>query len=301
MNGDAPANIQTVKVSDRKIVIPRIEKDDRKVKGADWFPKPYANMFACAKTNSGKSTVLVNCVDHIKSTATKIIIISPTVDLDPTYKAAIKKWEKQGNPVDTFKSIVDDDGVNLIFQFLQDNHTEDSDEDTAENRLEKLAKPQVPCQPPSKIRCTPLAPVAPSTTITTATISKSKLKPPRPKYLSPATIIILDDLGKQMRDPAVGQLLRTSRQYHASVLCSSQHLYDMESASINQLQYIFIFSKFSRDKLAELYKLISIFIPFEEFYALYTDATAAPYSFLYISRDGEFRKGFTEKYILPNA
>lgn len=286
-------------VSTKKIVVPRITVDKRKIKGADWFSTAFANMYACSMKGSGKTTIITNIIWHCIGTDTKVLVFSPTVHLDKTWIDMIKKLESKGYNVSSHESLRDEDGVNLIEQFMQENRIESDDEDSDldEKRPDNVSIPssmptfipKIPMSGP-KICCSAVAKVD----------DKPKAKPKK-STITPRYIVVCDDLGSEMRDKALGQLMRTNRHYKSIVICASQHLNDLTPAQIKQLGYVFLFSKFSEEKLTDLYKLLDISLPFDKFLQIYRDATNKPFSFLYIGRasgSDEFRKGFNEKYVL---
>jgi hypothetical protein len=83
------------------------------------------------------------------------------------------------------------------------------------------------------------------------------------------------------------------------VLISSQSLNDLTPNQIRQLQYVFLFARFSYDKLESLYKSLDLSIDLDKFLELYHDATKEKYSFLYIGRESsgdKYRKGFQYEY-----
>jgi len=289
--------MKTVKVSEKKIVVPRINDDKREVKGGDWLPTRFPNIYACSLKGSGKSTVLTNILWHCIGSTTKVIICSPTVAIDPTWVTTVDRLNKKGYAVETFSSIVED-SCNFIEEFIEQNKSggDEDDEDmpdvmpVRQNNVlpsrsllfmgETKKPPQVKIEPEEKHE-----------------------KPERKtKKIIPRYIIIIDDCGAECRNKWVQQLMKTNRHYKTMVLIASQHLNDLAPSSIRQLQYIFLFARFSLEKLEDLYKALDLSVSFETFLNFYKDATSVPYGFLYIGRENSgdvFRKGFQEKYILP--
>jgi len=148
-------------------------------------------------------------------------------------------------------------------------------------------------QPPSRPQATPEQKAA--------LTKPDKEKKRKVVKIYPEYIIVLDDLGSELRDKHLTQLMKTNRHYKALVILSTQYLNDLQPAAIRQLGYVLLFAKFSEDKLLELYKALYISMPFEKFQQIYLDATKDRYSFLFIGRAAgvdELRKGFTERYII---
>jgi hypothetical protein len=124
---------------------------------------------------------------------------------------------------------------------------------------------------------------------------------PKRKIIYPDYIIVCDDLGDSMRNKALTQLLKTNRHYRTMVILSSQDLNDLLPAARKQLDYVLVFGRQSQAKMKDLYDNLKLDIDFQDFLELYSDATSKQYSFFYINRAGkedEFRKGFTEKYLM---
>jgi len=291
-----PEELKKKVVSDKKIIVPRSIPDKRPLKGSDWFNVPYANMYACAMKGSGKTTVITNIIWHCIGKDTKIIIISPTTKIDNTWKSEINKLEKKGYNVECFDNFIDK-GADIIEEFMELNKDDATDLPTPQStptifQQQPLFKPRIPI--------TPLVPQPQSTTpqpqsTTPQPSSKSKV-------LTPKYIIVVDDMGDSMKKSrSFEQLMKTNRHFKTLIICASQHLNDLTPAQRKQLGYVFLFPKFSIDKLKQLHEDLDISLEFPKFLSIYRDATNEKYSFLYIGRangEDEFRKKFNEKYIL---
>jgi hypothetical protein len=83
------------------------------------------------------------------------------------------------------------------------------------------------------------------------------------------------------------------------VICSSQSPQDLQPSAWRQLDYLLVFGGFSNniDKLNQMYVNMDLPCEFEEFVALYRDATQERFNFLYCNKDGDFRKNFNKQYI----
>jgi len=312
--------IKTKHVSDSKIVVPRIHKEKAPVKAGDIFAVPFSNIFICAMKNSGKSTVLTNIIWKCIGRNTKVIVICSTVDKDPTWKHTIEKLRDKDYSVTTLTEITDpQDKVNALQEFMNENNNDNESASEEEQQEEEFKPPAFVARknrqqhvepmptaqgfqirrnrPPLQLSPPPAPPPSPVEEV-------KEEKPKKTKKLAkiiPEWIIVLDDLGDALRDKALTQLMKTNRHYKALVIISSQNLNDLQPAALRQVGYCLLFARFSEDKLEELYKKLDITLPYERFRQLYKDATKAKYSFLFIGRaEGvdEFRKGFTERYIL---
>ncbi len=278
--------MQVKRVSGKGIQVIKTTIDNKPFRGSDWIPTKFPNCYACSLKGSGKTTVLINILHHMMGKNTKIILCSPTASLDPTWKSTIKKLEDSGRSVTVFDGITEDKN-NFIDDFLQ-MAKEDASEDTVEDTVILQRRGGLDINGSTV-----------GGAVTKIVIPAVKVKVI--KYDTPEYIIILDDCGNETRNKAVTQLMKTNRHYKTLVLIASQHLNDLQPAAIKQLQYIFLFARFSLDKLEDLYKTLDLSINWDKFLSLYKDATADKYGFLYIGREPEgdkFRKGFNNEYIL---
>jgi hypothetical protein len=290
-------NMNVKKVSNDKIKVSKSKDDGIEIKGSDWLPTKYPNCYACSLKGSGKTTVLTNLMWHMIGSDTKIIIISPTIQMDKTWIATVKKLEKKGYNVETFSSINEiDDGqrFNVIADFMEENKEVDSDSDDEYNSANNHRIPQ---QPQRGLLLDPFKKPPPITPQGLASLKKSQKK--KVKKITPKYIIIIDDCGNECRDKNLEQLMKTNRHWKSMVLISSQSLNDLTPNQIRQLQYVFLFARFSYDKLESLYKSLDLSIDLDKFLELYHDATKEKYGFLYIGREAsgdKYRKGFQYEY-----
>lgn len=115
--------------------------------------------------------------------------------------------------------------------------------------------------------------------------------------IAPDYIIVFDDLGNELRNPLVNQLLKTNRHYKAKVILSSQYVNNLSPESRNQIDYWILFGGHKEDKLEVIYNDSDIYIPFNLFMKLYGHATDKKYGFLYVDKnEGIFREGFDMQY-----
>lgn len=281
--------LKTVKVSDSKIILPRIEKDNRKIKAGDIFSIPYPNIFICSMKASGKSTVLTNIIFKMMGPNTKIIIICNSINHDEIWLDAIKKIKKRGNEVITLNDIVEDN-VDEIAEFLNEmknNNNDDIEEIKQETQITKphIRKPLYELVKKNEVKQDVKQDI------------KEEKQKKNSKIIS-EFLICLDDLGSSLRNKSLDQLVKTNRHYKCTVIISTQHLNDILPSTLRQMNYCLIFGKFSEDKLKELYKKFDIGVTYDEFYNMYKDATKIKYNFLFIDRPkNEFRSGFQNKYL----
>ena len=287
--------IKTKIINDAKIIVPRIVKDKRPVKFGEVFAVPYSNVFLCALKQSGKTTCLTNIILNSAGKNTKIIIISNSVNNDAVIIDCIKKLRKRGNDVIELTDIVED-GINAIEEFIAEHKEKPQEEEENE---QQIAIPQVARNVVSQRRTIAeiLNPVAKVEDMLKQSEIKQEIKPKKKSKIIPEYIIVLDDVGKSLRDKWVDQLVKTNRHYKAMVLISSQHLNDLMPSTLQQMGYVILFSKFSDEKLEELFRKLDLGIQFDQFYRIYKDATKKNFDFLFIDRpNNSFRKNFNEQY-----
>ena len=287
-------SIKTKIINDAKIIVPRIVKDKRPVKFGEVFAVPYSNVFLCALKQSGKTTCLTNIILNSAGKNTKIIIISNSVNNDAVIIDCIKKLRKRGNDIIELTDIVED-GINAIEEFIAEHKEKPQEEENEQ----QIAIPQVASNIVSQRRTIAeiLNPVAKVEDMLKQSEIKQEIKPKKKSKIIPEYIIVLDDVGKSLRDKWVDQLVKTNRHYKAMVLISSQHLNDLMPSTLQQMGYVILFSKFSDEKLEELFRKLDLGIQFDQFYRIYKDATKKNFDFLFIDRpNNSFRKNFNEQY-----
>ncbi len=289
--------LPTVKVSDKKVVPIRVEVDPRPIKGSDWFEKCFANIALIAQTKSGKTTVISNIIRHCGGSKTKYLIISSTLHSDKSWETILGRIPEDMQF--SYDQLITDEGEDVIAEFLHEN-LKAKDNNVVEEK--KSVAPVQSLVRPSNSLFSSLAVPVPTTKVETQSDNTNDDKPRKErksKLLYPDWIVVLDDLGKSMANNlALGQLLRTNRHLKAMVIMAGQTLNDLNPSQISQLDYTILFRNIPEKKLKEAYEKLSLYLPYEKFIELYDDATSKSYGFLYITRDGEYRKSFTDKYVI---
>ena len=120
-------------------------------------------------------------------------------------------------------------------------------------------------------------------------------KKPRSKYRASEYIFVFDDLSTELKSKSLVALTKKNRHYKSKCIISSQYLNDILPEMRLQMDYWLVFAGQNDAKLEEIYRNADLSITFEQFKRIYAIATDERYSFLYISRDGEFRKNFSHK------
>lgn len=264
-------------------------KTKTKFKGKKLFELWCPNIFILARKNSGKTTTVQFILDKCTGKHTQFILICSTVEKDPSWIEFIKSNEDR---TAVFTSIYED-GENVIKQFIDENKSDiinneqiGGSEIINTNMLNDFKKYR---QIGGQTQLEDIKKIEPEI---------SKWPYPYPKY-----VIIMDDLGTEMRDPEVTQLLKRNRHFDAMVIMSSQSLTDLDKPARNQLDYMLIFPKIPTDKLKSIKEDLNLSIPLDKFEEWYNKATEEKYNFLYISRNTaieEFRKNFNERFNTEN-
>ena len=102
-----------------KLRVPHVDKS--RVKGNKLFDEIYSNINLVARKRSGKTNLIYNILKKCSDKNTQIHIFCSTCLKDRAWVQIIKFLESRGNPVITHTSIVDEDGVNHVEQFMIDN------------------------------------------------------------------------------------------------------------------------------------------------------------------------------------
>ncbi len=304
------SSITVTKVSTHKVV-PLTKKDDgqeKKVKASDWFALPYPNMFLLAMKNSGKTTVIENILKRKAGKYTKFLFFSSTIHKDKTWKSILETYNDRDVIAET--SFILPDGTNMLEEFMTER--KDEAKDDMDKPIEAMKEQIIIKKTVRGSRSKPVVIKGDWSSRSSAQkvpIPKEELtdeqKVKKSKVIYPAWIIVIDDLsGEMSKSSALERLLKTNRHFSAMVIISSQSLNDLNPRQIGQLEYVLLFSKIPDEKLKETYEKLAIYLPWEEFYKLYRDATSEKYSFLYVGRgsDGiQYRKGFTDKYEIADT
>ena len=274
------------------------EPDLSKIKGSDFIPSLYANVFICAKKKSGKTNVIHTMIKHLVSPSTRVFIFASTVYKDKTWRVIRKMLDQEEIEYEAFTSFLNDDGSSLIPEILKDpegqGDEKPTDQLTRENqqtqRFDLTLKASRPLALDRGFLFGTHGGLGPGY----ADNLEQKVK--KPKFQSPEYLFVFDDLGQDLRHNSVSQLLKTNRHHKAKVILSSQWVTDLHPQAIKQLDYCLLFRSFSHDKLEKIHELLDLGNSLPEFLALYAYATAEPFQFLYIDvRNEKYRKNFNEE------
>jgi hypothetical protein len=260
------------------------EEDKRPIKGYELCCHLYANIYLCAKKNSGKTTVIYNIINRCAGRDTIVIAFVSTLHNDANWGAIKNLCDDKGIPFVGYTSLVDEEGVDqlqALVKSLQDKAGEEKKEDAPDAPTTDAKRAPFPCM---GLTSEP-EPEA------------DKKKPRKTPYRAPEYIIVLDDLSDELKKKSVATLLKKNRHFKCKVIISSQWLNDLPPSGLGQMNLVCLFRGFSIEKLGEFHSKARLAIPLQEFIDLYKDATAEEYGFLYIDMDNNvYRKKFDRCY-----
>jgi hypothetical protein len=270
--------IRTKKINDIKVCpikLPKLEAD--KIRGYDLFPEIYANIYLSARKKSGKTCTINHILKKCADKRTHVVVFCSTFNKDANWKAIRQTLDKKEIPNEFHLGIVDESGVNHLDELLTTMREDVSDSEDSETESEEEAQ---------------------ILSFGTTEVEVKVRKPRKPKFISPKYIIIMDDLSMELKNPSIAHLLKTNRHYKCKVILSSQYLNDIQPMSRRQIDYYILFGGMSLPKLQELYNNADLSVSFDDFVALYNQATEAKYNFLYVdSVCSTFRKNFDHQFV----
>lgn len=272
--------INKVKV---KPIVNNITEDITDVKGKELFKNNLSNIFICSRKRSGKSCLIGNILSKMADKRTTIIIFSSTINIDPCYISIREMLEKKGIPVLSYTHFIDDDGHNILDDFLKElEHEEEVEEEapkldgnvmTGDGMLLRFEADREEEKKPDK-------------------------KPYVPKKSVPKYILVFDDLSSDLRHSSIIKNLKSNRHRNIMNIISSQYFLDLNTGAMSNLDYLIIFKGQDEDKLEKIHKRLDLGISLDTFKNYYEYAVKEPYNFIYIDiRNDEYRRNFNEKLI----
>lgn len=252
-----------------------------RIKGGSLFGKLYTNALLLAPKNSGKTTIIMNIIKHCVNRNTSLIFFVATHNKDDSYEAIFKHLDDNGINYTTYDDIIED-GVNVLNELLNQMlaHVDDDKKPKPKpmiHTMEGLGRVQLfqPIEQPKK----------------------------RVKKIAPRFCFVFDDMASQCRNMALTRLLKIHRHLKASVFISVQSISDLTPSAILQIDVAILFRGLRNNikKLEHIYTNLDIqHISFEEFLRIYREATENPYNFLWVSKNGEFRRNFNYRFNLED-
>jgi hypothetical protein len=260
------------KINHEKVsAIPAPIIDKSKIKGSELFEELYANTFLLAKKKSGKTSTIFKILQKCSNKNTKLIIFSSTVYKDNNWISIVKYFAEKNMHIETYTSIFDEDGENLIQNLINTLGLEEQPEEKKPKQKSIIFENE-----------------------------EEKEKEYKPKKIGPEYIFVFDDLSGELQNKYISVLLKQNRHYKAKVIISSQYN-DITKQARQQIDYILLFPKIPLERLEIIYPELDLSIPYETFLKCYQYATKDKYNFLYIDiREEQLRKNFNQKFIIKN-
>lgn len=275
--------ISTKQINNVKVKPVKIAKTSHNIKGSEMFDELYFNALLIARTKSGKTTTLYNIMKNTVDDRTAVYIFSSTYQIDPVYTKMINMLLKKCE-VFTYDSFVQG-GQSILRTLLDDFETADT---VKEEEEEEVIKDdayyfKMAINPPEAV-----------------------VKKKKKVYTDevPKRVMIFDDLSCDLKHPDIYNLLFKSRHYLTRVFVSCHDVVSLMPSSLNMINYILLFGGISDDRIIELADKCEIAFKEDKkgnpfLLQLYKQATAKPYSFLYIRKlKHDYRINFDRKFEL---
>ena len=270
-------SLKTKKVNDfkiSKIKLPKISQ--KKIRGGDLLPI-YSKVFLCAKKNSGKTTTIFNILKKCADKETVLDLFVSTIEKDRSWIQIVKYFQNKGCVVNSNISTIGDNGEDLIREII-DTPIEFSDSETESSSDSDYGYLEIGREEAENKK------------------EIKKVKKRKKKKMAQKRIIVLDDIGHELKKPSIDQLLKVNRHQHCKTLLSSQYLNDLSPMARRQIDVFLLFKGMKKNKLEQVIRDCDTSLDYDKFERVYKFATLERYSFLYIdcARD-VFRKNFSEQ------
>ncbi len=250
------------------------------VRGSELFDSPYCNIISIAGSNSGKTTLMYNCLSQV-AYLSNILIFSPTINNDKSFLTIEKMLKKLKCTVTMFENYIDrSTGENYIDELL--NSLEE--EEKQKNEVTVIEQQYVP----SLIKID--KPV-----VINQVIEKPKVvKPTIKKPLTASIILYFDDLSSLMKSMSLNRLMTRARHYKMKIFINLHSVTNVYPEAYQNFHYVLLFSGQNKKKLEELAdKCGLVFKDKDTLWNAYEYATKEKYSFLYIdTKNKQLRKNF---------
>jgi hypothetical protein len=253
-----------------KIRLP--ERDEKKIRGGELLPL-YSNTFICAKKNSGKTTVIFNILKKCVDKNTIVDLFVSTIEKDRSWIQILEFLKKKNVRFNAHMSSNDDNGRDLIKDIIDQPvvFSDDDESDAEESRglmYISVDRPQENAKPVKR----------------------------RSNKITQKRIVILDDIGNELKKPSIDQLLKVNRHLHSKVILSSQYLNDLSPQARRQIDVWLLFNGCKREKLLTVMRDCDTHLEYPLFEQVYKFATSEKYNFLYIDcHNSKFRKNFNQE------
>lgn len=266
----------------KPIIRNKLLEDKKNIIGGELFDNPYNNTFILAKKRSGKSCTIYHILEKSVYKDSKVLFFCSTIHIDDTYRKILKLLDKKGIDYEINTSFKDEEtGEDLLQGLLEElknpNLSDSENDDDEIKEIKVLGKGNIDYG-----------------YTRTITKKKKKIEKKKPEKLYSKIFVIIDDMGKVCRHPAIGQLMKINRHSKMRIIVSSQYINDLTPEALKQLDYCLVFKSLNNDKIEKLHQDLDIgSLDNNQFSDLYKEITSEPFSFLYIDvRQEKFRKNF---------
>ena len=270
--------MKKIKINDIDVVpviVSNLNEDQ--ILGYQYFKTLYTNIYICSKRKSRKSTVIYNILKNCVGKKTNVVFFCSTIHRDDTYQKMLEMLEKKKINVMVHSHFIEDKHNILqeILAELDGQLSEEKEQKTKKSSDHKVVGCNFDESQPEERR------------------------ERKQKKLAPEWVFVFDDLGADLRDPSITQLVKVSRHYKCKVIFSSQYIHDLNVSAIKNIDVAILFRSFDEAKLLKIYEGLDVSCSFQTFQDMYAEATKIPFNFFYVDcRDGEYRINFDKQFIL---
>ena len=273
-------SLKTKKVNDfkiSKIKLPKISQ--KKIRGGDLLPI-YSNVFLCAKKNSGKTTTIFNILKKCADKETILDLFVSTIEKDRSWIQIVKYFQNKGCVVNSNISTVGDNGEDLIRDIIDTpiEFTDSESESSSDSDYGYLEIGRDEAESKKEIK---------------------KVKKRKKKKMAQKRIIVLDDIGHELKKPSIDQLLKVNRHQHCKTLLSSQYLNDLSPMARRQIDVWLLFGGLKKNKLEQVVRDCDTRLEMSDFERVYKFCTSGKYDFMALDCDTDtYRKNFNEQVVI---
>jgi hypothetical protein len=278
-------------------------KDPKKIVGYDYFPEPYCNTFICGRKMSGKTVVLYRAMEHCVQKGTNVMIFASSVNNDKTYSKMKKMLKDKKCNVKTYTHFIDDNGVDLIDQFIKlksseydDTGVKPGEKKEEDKSISELLRGYADFGQHDNIL------KSKHVDGHKEDLKKKKKKENKNKKICPETIMIFDDLADLLRHPSLARLLVRNRHFLLKTFVIGHSIINLSPMALRMIDCFMLFPNLSEERIFEVADKVGISFRSDtkktkKLYDLYCHATQKPYNFLYCDRNNcTYRKNFSEIY-----
>jgi len=270
-----PRQVKLVKINNEKIVPVKVKAEPQNYPGKHISPSTrYPNINPCGAKGSGKTSAVTHMVDRFVDEHSHVIIFCPTVNTDPRWIALTRRLKEKGVDLQKYTAIVEVETDKATGQ------------KTKINRLKELIDMLIEEYGEEEKD------------------EKEDETDEKDEAFLTNYVIVFGDMAEDMHIPAVGQLNRRNRHFHAVVIEESHEFKDLNPASRRNQDIGLYYYGHPEEQMLQIYRQMCVRIPFPEFYGYYKSVTRrdenAPeserHNFLYVNKfTGELRKNFDFK------